>query len=391
MNDNSKQTSAPLFSGPLDDPFKDWPNSDLLIEEVDRKFFARHHPEFAPIFDWPELRSLFGEYAATAASARKRSRAAGVFAVASGFLSLMVAATVPLAEELTKNSGIPRLRTQAVFGAIAAALAIISVLIGYTQVLTGKTKIRWLTNRFWTERIRQFHFQLIVNHLTELVAAVKSRSDMLNWLDFRSKELDQFQHEYLRGVEDRIHHLHVDEAEDRPWLSEEWDQPGPLPAESPELDRLLKILEQQRFGIQQRYAERKLLNGWHSPETRDQWVLKLSDALTAVLLLATITVGIGSLAALVFGANPIFRVIAGLVAAVSSCSIVAMRALKEGLLFGADAERYRWYLARLRALHGKFEHADLEQKVNLLRELERAAYQEMRRFILSGMQARFII
>jgi hypothetical protein len=391
MHENTNPASSPPVAGPLDDPFKYWPNSDLLIDEEDRAFFARHYPRFASIFDWPELRSLFATYDAAAASARKHSRRAGIFAIASGFLSLSIAATVPLADEFTKSSATSQLRTQAVLGGVAAAFAIVSMLIGYTQVLKGDGKARWLTNRFWSERIRQFHFQLIVNHLPMLVTATQDKSDLGGWLEFRARELDQFKHDYLRGVEDKIHHLDVDEAEDRPWLSAEWDHPGPVPAGSAEFDELLKLLEQQRFGIQQRYAERKLINGWHSPESRAQWVLKLSDALTAVLLLATITVGIGSIIAFIAGANPIFRLVAGLVAALSSCSIVAMRALKEGLLFSADAERYKWYLAAVRNLYRRYEHADRPQRVLLFRELEHVAYQEMRRFILSGSQARFVM
>jgi hypothetical protein len=391
MNENANRASSPPVAGPLDDPFKYWPNSDLLIDEEDRAFFARHFPSFATIFDWPELRALFEIYDVAAASARKHSRRAGVFAIASGFLSLSVAATVPLADEFTRSTATSQLRTQAVLGGVAAAFAILSMLIGYTQVLKGDGKARWLTNRFWSERIRQFHFQLIVNHLPMLVAAIQDKSDLRSWLEFRARELDQFKHDYLRGVEDKIHHLDVDEAEDRPWLSAEWDHPGPVPPTSAEFDELLKLLEQQRFGIQQRYAERKLINGWHSPESRAQWVLKLSDALTAVLLLATITVGIGSIVAVIGGANPIFRLVAGLVAALSSCSIVAMRALKEGLLFSADAERYKWYLAAVRNLYRRYEHADRPQRVLLFRELEHVAYQEMRRFILSGSQARFVM
>ena len=391
MNENANRASSPPVAGPLDDPFKYWPNSDLLIEEEDRAFFARHYPAFASIFDWPELRSLFVVYDTAAASARKHSRRAGVLAVASGFLSLSVAAVVPLADEFTKSSATSQLHTQAVLGGVAAAFAIVSILIGYTQVLKGEGKARWLTNRFWSERIRQFHFQLIVNHLPTLVAKLQDKGDLRHWLDFRASELDRFKHDYLRGVEDKIHHLNVDEAEDRPWLSPEWDHPGPLPPASAEFDGLLELLEQQRFGIQQRYAERRLLNGWHSPESRAQWVLKLSDALTAVLLLATITVGIGSIVAFKLGATPTFRLVAGLVAALSSSSVVAMRALKEGLLFSADAERYKWYLAAVRNLYHRYEHADRPKRVSLFRELEHVAYQEMRRFMLSGSQARFVM
>src|ERR1700722_9905624 len=119
MNENANPASSAPVTSQLDDPFKNWPNSDLLIEEEDRAFFARHYPAFASIFDWPELRSLFAMYDAAAAKALKHSRRSGIFAVVSGFLSLTVAASVPLADEL---SGSP-LHTQAVMGGIAAALA----------------------------------------------------------------------------------------------------------------------------------------------------------------------------------------------------------------------------------------------------------------------------
>ena len=335
---------------------------------------------------------MFVTYDGTAARARKYSRRAGVIAIGFGFLSLSVAAMVPLAEEITEGTTTtPDFRTRAVLGGIAAALAIISMVIGYTQILRGKGKAQWLTNRFWTERIRQFHFQLIVNHLSRVVAAATTSEGLQDWLAFRAHELDTFRQDYLRGVEDKIHHLDEDEAEDRPWISDEWDRMGHVPPPSAELDVLFKLLERQRFGIQQRYTERRLVNGWHSPETRAQWVAKLSDALTALLLLATIIVGIGSITALIRGANPTYRLVAALVAAISSSSVVAMRALKEGLLFSTDAERYKWYLAAVRTLYRRFEHADRPQKVHLLRELEHVAYQEMRRFILAGKQARFVM
>jgi hypothetical protein len=391
MNEKANHGSSLCLAGPLDDPFRNWPNSDLLIGEEDRGFFRRHYPAFAPIFDWPEMRSLFVEYDAEAATARKHSRRAGVAAVIVGFFSLVVAAAVPLADELAKSNAVPPLHTQTALGSAAAVLAIISMVIGYTQVLKGKSKARWLANRFWTERLRQFHFQLMLNHLPEVIAASKGKDALRIWLDFRARELDRFKHDYLRGVEDMIHHLDVDEAEDHAWLFDEWDQPGAAPPASPEFDQLLKLLERQRFGIQQRYAERKLLNGWHSPETRAQWVHKLSDALTALLLSATVAAGIGSMIAFKKGVSPDFRLIAGIVAALSSSSIVAMRALKEGLLISADAERYKWYLAAVRTLYRRFEHADLAHKIYLLRELEHVAYQEMRRFIVSVSKARFVM
>ena len=391
MNATANQDLSARLAGPFSDPFNNWPNNDLLVAPEDRAFFARYYPAFSPIFDWPEIRSLFEEHNAVAATARKHSRRAGIIAVACGFLSLGIAATVPLAAELSKNTALSELRTQAVLGAVAAVLAIVSIFIGYTQVLRGKEKARWLTNRFWTERIRQLHFQLIINNLPRLVAAIKVNAELGEWLDYRARELDRFKHDYLRGVDDKLNHLETDAAEDRPWLFEEWDRAGPVPPESPELDKVLELLEHHRFGIQQRYAEKQLLNGWHSPETRAQFVSKLSDALTGLILLATIAAGIGAVIAFNVNGNSTSRLIAGLVAAIASAGVVAMRALKEGLLFNADADRYKWYLAAVRGLRVRFEHADRAHKVLLLRELEHAAYQEMRRFMLSAAEARFVM
>lgn len=376
--------------GVLHDPFKDWPNSDLLIDEEDQAYFTRHYPAFAPIFDWPQLRALFVVYDNTAARARKHSRRAGIFAVVAGFLSLTVAAGVPLAGALTKTDP-HQSNVQALLGGIAASLALISVLIGYTQVLTGKEKTRWLQNRFWTERIRQLHFQLIINNLPAVLAASQEANALQRWLAFRTSKLDEFKHNYLREADDKIHHLELDEAEGSPWVEEAWQHPPPAPASSPELDAILAIIERQRFGIQQRYADRKLRSGLRSPKTLAQWVLQLSDTFTAVLLLATITAGVGSILAYREIMSPVAHFIAALVAAIASAVIVALRALKEGLLFSADADRYRWYSAAVRTLLRRYEHASPSQKILLLRELEHVAYQEMRRFILSGSQARFVM
>ena len=417
MNENPNPASSAALPGLLDDPFRDWPNSDLLVDAQDQAFFARHHPDFAPMFDWPELRSLFVTYDAPAARARKRSRRSGIFAIMAGVLSLILAATIPLIGEiartkatsansnsaisLTKNEQVATAaesakkaaaeKTQAVLGGSAALLAILSVFFGYTRVLTGRAKSLWLTNRFWTERIRQFHFQLIVNHLDAAIAAVNSKDQLQKWLDFRAAQLDRFNHDYLRGAEDKIRHLEFDEAEDSPWIVDEWERPGPIPAASPGLDLLLKLLERQRFGIQERYAERKLRHGLHSPATLADWVLRLSDTLTLVLLVATITAGAGAVFLLFGHGSTLVHFTAAWVGAIASAFVVAMRALKEGLLFNADAERYKWYLAAVRTLYRRYEHADLPRKIFVLRELERTAYQEMRRFMLSAKQARFVM
>jgi hypothetical protein len=117
----------------------------------------------------------------------------------------------------------------------------------------------------------------------------------------------------------------------------------------------------------------------------------LSDVLTAVLLIGTVVAGWGSISVLRDGKSPTFLAVAAFIVAASTSGIVAMRALKEGLLFSADAERYRWYFVAVSSLRRRFEAADTSRKLLMLRDLEVLAYQELRRFLVSASHARFIM
>jgi hypothetical protein len=71
--------------------------------------------------------------------------------------------------------------------------------------------------------------------------------------------------------------------------------------------------------------------------------------------------------------------------------VIALRVLNEGLLVTTEAERQRWYLASVRSIAGRFEKANTADCIRLLREHERLAYQEMRRFLITFKEARFIM
>ena len=82
--------------------------------------------------------------------------------------------------------------------------------------------------------------------------------------------------------------------------------------------------------------------------------------------------------------------LAGFAGAFGAC-IAAMGVLNEGLQFTADTERYRWYLASVESLEHRFAKALLKHKADVLREMELAAYQEMRRFIVTVSRSRFVM
>ena len=75
-----------------------------------------------------------------------------------------------------------------------------------------------------------------------------------------------------------------------------------------------------------------------------------------------------------------------------SAAVIAIRVVNDGLLIRTETERYEWYLASVRSIAERFDAAaDMATKVSLLRELERLAYQEMRRFLLAFQAARFVM
>ena len=163
--------AQPRGLGLLGDPFEDWRNDDLLFDDEQRAYVARHHPKAAPLFDWPELRALFKTHDPQASRFRKRSRRIGSAAVALGCASLIATAS------LGAMGGAPS-EAKSALGITAAVLAVLSGLIGYSGVLSGRAKWRWLSHRFWTERLRQLHFQLIINNLPEALAAMASAKAM---------------------------------------------------------------------------------------------------------------------------------------------------------------------------------------------------------------------
>jgi hypothetical protein len=296
------------------------------------------------------------------------------------------------------------LQTRALLGFFAALLAGFSIFFGYAQVVWSRSKQEWLINRFKTERLRQFHFQLILSELPMVVEAGINEKGQERWLKLRAEELDKLDHHVLRRAEEQLYHLTNDEAEDRPWISEQWRHAlepqsinrTDLEPHQNSLKRLLEILRQQRFGIQISYASLKRRAGLHSPATRAKVVHVLSDALSVILLAATAGMGVSYVLALCSSATPNGPVISsivifGLIASLSSAGIVGLRALKEGLLLSADAERYKWFDAAVKALEARFDAVDDSRKIDLLREMERLAYQEMRRFLISAQGTRFVV
>jgi hypothetical protein len=392
MTARSTTHGGPSIQSTLHDPMRDWTNDDLLLNDSERDYFAQRHPSLARIFDWPELRRVFEDYEKPARRARERSRRYGVFAVVLGFAGLALTALTPLLAKLLSLSLLfPNDPDSAerLIGFLAAVLIVAGSVEGFRQALTGLAKREWLINRYRTERIRQFHFQLIVNNPGKAAAALGDDAALESWRTLRNGKLADFLHDTGQTLDIVFDRLEDDHAEEDVWADRAWSDPPSEPLETPGLVGLLEGMEKVRIGVQERYTELKLKPGPYSPQTRAEWLHGASDAFTAAILLVTVAIG----AVYMYGeAGPRLWLLSlvGL-AGTLTAAVVALRVLNEGLQLRSETERYRWYLASVRSIRRRFEKVGSEDRIRLLRELERLAYQEMRRFLITFKEARFIM
>jgi hypothetical protein len=371
----------PPIQSALTNPLEDWTNDDLLLDKNERAHFYLRRPRLAPIFDWLELRQAFEIHEQPAKQARKKSRGHGVTAVGLGFAGLALTALTPWLAKFASKPDLAERWT----GVAAAALIALGTVVGLLQTLIWRAKQEWLINRYWTERIRQFHFQLILNNLEKAAAALPGGAALDAWRTFRQGKLADFLHDAKQTLPTAFDELEDDHAEEDVWVDKAWRERPPTPPQTPELAELLEGLQRQRIGVQERFTALKLKPGLHSPQTRAKWLHGASDAFTAVILVLTIVIGViyaqGS-------QEPRFWLGA---AGALTAAVVALRVLNEGLLLRAEAERYRWYLASVRSIARRFEKANTADRIRLLHEMERLAYQEMRRFLITFKEARFIM
>src|SRR6267378_2530575 len=128
-------------------------NDDLLMNGQDLEYAKSQFPEVVHLLDYPRLRDKFAQYEKEANLARDRVRTLGFTAVISALFALIVVATQPLWPHSSWTRWI------AVIIELGGMLA---ALIAAGGLWLGPWKRRWLESRLLTERVRQWHFQLIL-------------------------------------------------------------------------------------------------------------------------------------------------------------------------------------------------------------------------------------
>lgn len=355
-------------------PLKNWPNSDLLLDDAERAQFAIDHPLLHRIFDFEELRNTFKVADKACKELKTATHSEGIYTLALGAFGVIL---------LGVSGLVPHEGVSSVMEVIALAIAVAAGFWGMVQKFRhGDVRKRWLNLRSRLERMRQFHFQYILNNWDTAVTAMR---DDQTHAKFVSDRLVVF-HEViarLEGTADLADNLIQDVHQEELWFIKDWSNFSATPGTSADSGELAHGFQQLRINIQLRYSRLNLepdKNSIGANAKALETSASFCFAMTPIFALLT-------LVALVTSAYP--SVPFSILMLLSGTLALLFQALQLGLRTSEDRDRYEIYNAQLENLSKNYSSPDVAAKFVLLRQLEAFSYDELRSFLKSHATAKF--
>jgi hypothetical protein len=367
-------------------------NDDLLIDRSDRDRVSRLCPSFFHAFDFPELREEFLRYEAQANRMKRRRRRAGAWTICLAALALVVAAS----EHLFHSSTHPTAFAAAVAG-VAALLGAASGLVGITGLIVNGTKREWLRSRLATERLRQFHFQTMVRHLSDIARSAHGAAAKARFLSARASSFEHLKARLANHLDAEYQQIVDERAEPSPWIGAPYRR-SPVEADQAELEQFLDTYRQLRIVHQLDYANDKLKDddAFFSAYPRRQAAVIGGMTLTLIGLICLIHVYIVASAGLAALNVPVLKPIdsdlVNVVVITLAIGALAAHAFEQGLQPEREAERYQQYRSAVRVIFDRFGQAtSMSEKLRAMEEMEQLSFDEMRNFLLTNERARFVM
>ena len=376
------------MSGSQDQKF----NDDLLLADEDRKLVAETFPQLMYVLDFPSLRELFASYDKPANRAKKRLRRFGLATILLAVIALLGASTEPL----FKNPDEPiASRLMAFF----AAAGVLSIVISTLGIFLSNYKTKWLEARLMTERLRQFYFQTLVFHIASIVRSTAKRETEEQFCTERERWFSLFKMKYVNHLSANLEAVLKDEADELFDLLKNYTLDSLAGGEA-KLNDLFSAYRLLRIERQLQYASAKLAaDSFGLPRRQVALLSGLSLVCIVVVFLAHLAISISfasplftsdsfSAQLLEFARSPHVHVLIIWTVII----ILAARTFEEGLQPTREVERYTAYQTRLDHALFRFEQtSDLSEKVRIMTEVERLVYQEMRAFMKTSQEARFVL
>lgn len=370
-------------------PLADWDNDDLLLTSHAQQTVQAAYPAAFRVLDWPELREAFSKHDKRANAEKKKINHHGMWGALLTTLGASLIAFAPLVP-----AGWPQ-KSVVIPG---CALVVLGGLIGLSHLYLHDARNGWLIERIWTERLRQFYFQYILQHFSEALAAMEDDAKQGAYYAARQSLLEAFQEKLqvkLSAGRKRsaINKIANDDQDADLWGQASWCHEPSVGgmSETESLSELMECLHYRRIEIQGIYAENNLIRGANSPGGMAAVAETLSDLLIAVFVIALFFAGIAVLRHPAPGTPSLEDVLIA-VSGIAAAWSLFFRLLDQGMGYSLDAERYELYVSQLAVAKQRFEDSDSNVlgKILALRQVEVHAYREMRQFLRTHIRSRFI-
>jgi hypothetical protein len=378
--------------GPEDPELEHRFNDDLLIGDADREDARKLFPGIYHVLDHPELREEFARYDGMANRAKTWVQRLGLAAIGLATLALLSSAIVPT---LNAAGYAPRWLLDLSLACEVAGLTGATIAAGGVALASRKRK--WLEGRCATEMLRQWHFQLLIRRGREVEASCdaadpKAAQDAFRAL--RAQWFSPFRNE-LRGKLDSL----VEDLIERPeagyrWLHEpktDYTPGGPV------VEAVFAAYRQLRFRHQDQYVAYKLQRSTDAPPWLPlKWpatvLQKRTEGLASSCLIGSLFVSlfivVGYSAGWAGAHSPALPTV---IIALMILN-VATRAVQDGLAVPEETQRYNDYAGKIHYLLSRFDASnDAHEKLRLMDEMERAALEELKSFLRTHSEARFLV
>jgi hypothetical protein len=359
-------------------------NDDLLMNDQDLEYARSQFPEILHILDYPRMRAKFAEYENEANVARDRVRGLGFTAVFSALLALVAIATQPLWPHVFWT------RWVAIFIELGGMFA---ALIATGGLWLGPWKRRWLESRLMTERIRQWHFQLMLLRGHQIEASGTDPSAVAHFEQERDRWFGDFLQANEGKLDAQLETLISEPSHTVAWLHSPATAYG---TKSTMLPLVFAAYGRLRFDHQYSYAVYKLRKSTDRPAWQFlKWPAVRQNAVLSGLASVCFVAALICAGALVyfhtFGTSEQLELYVRAGAIVVALIGAALRTIQEGLGLEQEIERYSDYRGRTSHLRDRFNHAtDIQERLHSMAELELAAVDELTGFLRTHHNATFV-
>jgi hypothetical protein len=381
-------------------------NDDLLIGRNDQDHQDRDRarslfPALFHVLDDEELRSEFNRYDRKANRYKKRSLGIGIFVV----LVVVVALTLTSGEHIYAKC--PNGDTIARW---AAGVALFFSLMGLLGVMIVPAKTKWLYWRMIGESLRQWHFQVFVCRAEAILASLEGEAQRTDFVKHRQAWLAEFKQRFEGKLTAEFNALL--QRQRNAWLHPRPNAPSAaalkaLPDEFFDAYGALRIRHQQQYVIWKLRYGQKILP-FFSLRAFETLLAYGSVVLTLFLVLdEAVTIWFRDFADFVaqqlpscMGAaqDPAVQpgqnagaLLLRWVAVFCAVAALGMRTLEDGLQPKRELERYQNYSDDLQDIADRFERGSRAEKFRAMIEVEELAYKEMREFLRTANESRFVM